>query len=74
MNLDSECYNYSFMNYKQWQETAKVCYSTEWFNVLENESYYSIEHKEAQVMVLPILENSKIVLVFIYKTNASILY
>lgn len=63
MNSDSEPCNNLFRNYQKWKDTANICYSTEWFNVLENESYYSIEHKEDQVMVLPIVENSKIVLV-----------
>ena len=63
MNSDSEPCNDTFINYQQWKDRAKICYSTEWFSVLENESYYSIEHKEDQVMVLPIVENSKIVLV-----------
>jgi ADP-ribose pyrophosphatase len=63
MNSDSEPCKNSFTNYQQWKDTASICYSTEWFNVLENQSYYSIEHKEDQVMILPIVENSKIVLV-----------
>ena len=63
MNSDSEPCNDTFINYQQWKDRAKICYSTEWFSVLENESYYSIEHKEDQVMVLPIVENSKILLV-----------
>jgi ADP-ribose pyrophosphatase len=63
MNSDSEPCNDTFINYQQWKDRAKICYSTKWFNVLENESYYSIEHKEDQVMVLPILEYSKILLV-----------
>ena len=63
MNLDSEPFNNLFRNYQKWKDTASICYSTEWFNVLENESYFSVEHKEDQVMVLPIVENSKIVLV-----------
>ena len=63
MNSDSETCNDSFTNYQQWKGTANICYSTKWFNVLEHESYYSIEHKEDQVMVLPIVENSKILLV-----------
>jgi ADP-ribose pyrophosphatase len=63
MNSDGEPCNDTFINYQQWKDRAKICYSTEWFSVLENESYYSIEHKEDQVMVLPIVENSKILLV-----------
>ena len=63
MNSDSETCNNLCRNYQKWKDTASICYSTEWFNVLENESYYSVEHKEDQVMVLPIVENSKIVLV-----------
>ena len=63
MNSDSEPYNNSLRNYQKWKDTASICYSTKWFNVLENESYYSVEHKEDQVMVLPIVGYSKIVMV-----------
>lgn len=63
MESRSESCKKSILNYKQWVNSAKIRYSNEWFNVLEKDSYFTIEHKEAQVMVLPIVENSKIILV-----------
>jgi len=50
-------------NYEIWKRNANLTYTNPWIDILENDTYYTLEHKEGQVMILPIVQNSYIVLV-----------
>jgi len=57
------CLEKAFKNYENWKQNSKISYSNEWIDVFEYKSYYSVEHKDRQVMILPIIDGSKILLV-----------
>jgi len=63
MPLDSNNCEFSQKNYSRWKEHSTKCFSNYWFNILEKDSYYSVEHLEEQVMVLAVVEHCSILLI-----------
>jgi 8-oxo-dGTP pyrophosphatase MutT (NUDIX family) len=55
--------NKYYSSYASWKKNAKESYSTQWFRILEGDSFYSLEHSEDQVMILATIEKKSILLV-----------
>ena len=49
--------------FKQWRRQARNAYETEWFNLLEKNTYFAIEYKTPQIIILPIVDNNNILMV-----------
>ena len=58
MTFNSNKCEFSKKNYTRWKENSKTPFSNPWFNVLEKDSYFSVEHLEDQVMILAVDESS----------------
>ena len=63
MTLDSNKCEFTQKNYSKWKEHSTKHFSNFWFDILERDSYYSLEHLEEQVMVLPVVDNCSIILI-----------
>ncbi len=44
-------------------KSCKTAHENPWFKVCDRDSYYTVEHKEPQVIVLPIIDHSSILFV-----------
>ncbi len=55
--------NESSAFFKKWQSQAQSAFATEWFELLENDTYYTIEYKTPQIIILPIVHHESILMV-----------
>ena len=55
--------NKSSAFFKKWQIQAQSAFATEWFDLLENDTYFTIEYKTPQVIILPIVDHESILMV-----------
>ena len=63
MTFNSNKCELSKKNYTRWKENSKTPFSNPWFNVLEKDSYFSVEHLEDQVMILAVVDECSVLLV-----------
>lgn len=55
--------NESSAYFKNWQSQAQSAFATEWFDLLEKETYFTIEYKTPQIIILPIVRHDTILMV-----------
>ena len=55
--------NESSAFFKNWQSQAQSAFATEWFDLLENDTYFTIEYKTPQIIILPIVHHEFILMV-----------
>ena len=63
MSLDSKNCEFIQKNTLDGKNILPKHFTNSWFNILEKDSYYSVEHLEEQVMVLPVVDNCSFILI-----------
>ena len=54
-------------HYTKWKQPAKPVFQNHRFSLLENEDYHVVEYHTQQVIVLPILENERVVMPKVFR-------
>ena len=54
-------------HYTKWNQPAKPVFQNHRFSLLENEDYHVVEYHTQQVIVLPILENERVVMPKVFR-------
>ena len=49
--------------FQKWKKSSKSFYKTNWFSILVNKDYHVLEYSTQQVVVLPIVEKTNVLLV-----------
>ena len=55
------------LHYTKWKKPAKPVFQNQRFSLLENEDFHVIEYHAQQVIVLPILENIRVVMPKVFR-------
>jgi 8-oxo-dGTP pyrophosphatase MutT (NUDIX family) len=48
--------------FQNWKFNSKIVFESDWFKLLKNKSFYTVEYNEKQVVVLPVMRGNLIIM------------